>query len=83
LTTWADGKTLGYADSVERHYAALGGSNPPAAPTESPGTAVLQAPAPAPATTYAPVAASMSGSLQAMQHTDEDGAHLIDAVFDT
>ncbi len=24
-TTWADGKTLGYADSVMRHYAALGG----------------------------------------------------------
>lgn len=24
-TTWADGRTLGYADSVERHYAELGG----------------------------------------------------------
>ena len=24
-TTWADGRTLGYADSVMRHYAALGG----------------------------------------------------------
>ena len=25
-TTWADGKVLGYADSVMRHYAALGGA---------------------------------------------------------
>lgn len=26
VTTWADGSRLGYADSVMRHYAALGGS---------------------------------------------------------
>ena len=26
-TTWADGRTLGYADSVLRHYAALGGDS--------------------------------------------------------
>ena len=26
VTTWADGERLGYADSVMRHYAALGGS---------------------------------------------------------
>jgi hypothetical protein len=27
-TTWRDGKTLGYADSVMRHYADLGGAGP-------------------------------------------------------
>lgn len=27
-TTWRDGETLGYADSVLRHYAALGGTTP-------------------------------------------------------
>lgn len=27
LTTWSDGRTLGYADSVLRHYAALGGGD--------------------------------------------------------
>ncbi len=34
-TTWADGRTLGYADSVLRHYAALGGP-------DSPGPAAAQ-----------------------------------------
>lgn len=30
LTTWGDGRTLGYADSVMRHYAQLGGATHPA-----------------------------------------------------
>ncbi|MDQ2681189.1 MAG: transglycosylase SLT domain-containing protein [Candidatus Eremiobacteraeota bacterium] len=42
-TKWADGKTLGYADSVMRHYSALGGSqaasSPP--PTSNDDTSLL------------------------------------------
>lgn len=32
-TTWADGETLGYADSVLRHYRQLGGADSSSAPT--------------------------------------------------
>jgi hypothetical protein len=34
LTTWCDGTTLGYADSVLRHYAKLTGAPSPVEPTE-------------------------------------------------
>ncbi len=38
-TTWGDGKVLGYADSVMRHYAALGG--PATAPPPGRGTVTV------------------------------------------
>ncbi len=37
-TDWGDGKPLGYADSVLRHYARLGGGGDPAGAGAGPGT---------------------------------------------
>ncbi|HTX58933.1 MAG TPA: transglycosylase SLT domain-containing protein [Verrucomicrobiae bacterium] len=37
-TTWSDGSTLGYADSVMRHYTQLTGGGSPSAPGNSGGT---------------------------------------------
>ncbi len=89
LTTWPDGETLGYADSVERHYAQLGGEAPGAEQARSDishdvantGALARFAGSLTPPS-LPPAQASMSPSLQQMQQTDADSAHLIAAIFD-
>ncbi|HXP94337.1 MAG TPA: transglycosylase SLT domain-containing protein [Candidatus Binatia bacterium] len=89
LTTWSDGKTLDYADSVERHYAQLGGESPGAEPARldpfhdaaNIGALARFAGSFIPPS-QPPAQELMSPSLQQMQRTDADGAGLIDAIFD-
>ena len=60
-TTWADGRTLGYADSVLRHYERLGGSD--TLPPPSPGAAS----GPTSTSAGAPDAGGLLGLLQLLQ----------------
>lgn len=86
LTTWRDGRTLGYADSVERHYADLGEPEQARADVacDVANSGVLASLAgSAPAANVPSTQTSMAAALQEMQQTDADGAQLIGAVFDS
>jgi hypothetical protein len=91
-TTWPDGATLGYADSVERHYSMLDGSanvaqSEPGDPTGTDQAstdqmlAALADESPLMPLSFPSTTSSMSQSLQQMQQTDSDSASLIDGIF--
>jgi hypothetical protein len=89
LTTWSDGKTLGYADSVERHYLHLRvGEAAERTRADAPLAIELTqalgsfAATRAPGLCVAAQPASTAQALQAMGRTDSDGAGLIGAIFD-
>jgi hypothetical protein len=90
LTTWADGKTLGYADSVERHQTLIGGARHDAALRDDVGTEIehtnalssFAAASAASPVAFPQIAASIGPSLAQMQRTDDDGARLISDMFD-
>lgn len=84
LTTWADGKTLGYADSVERHEALLGGARDDVSADieQTNALSTFAGSSAAAPIAFPQIAASIAPSLAQMQQTDDDGARLIGAVFD-
>jgi hypothetical protein len=94
VTTWADGQSLGYADSVERHYALLGGSQAtaavqPASTGDDPSQDALAAYASSLSSSSFSIPppandpnVTMSGALQAMGQTDSESASMVDAMFD-